>query len=194
MSYRAELPPEPSPGTLRRQKHFFEENDYLKKDLAVVFNDLTVLYDFLHNGVCVRTVFEFHLQLQGHEIYNGILYAWGLLRRFLHLCRTVGAVHFDLISLFHSFSLSYLKLIFIFKHMNKCSYVNYYFTPLCSHVKQQEAFLLLFGQMLEALADDGPDVVVRQEIDHGFSFSSALYQSGLLEDLQLVGYGRLGHA
>ena len=52
----------------------------------------------------------------------------------------------------------------------------------------------LFGQVLEALADDGPDVVVRQEIDHGFPFSPALYQPGLLEDLQLVGYGGLGHA
>jgi len=86
-----------------------------------------------------------------------------------------------------------MKLIFIFKHMNKCSYVIYYFTPLCHCVKRQEAFFRLFGQVLEALADDGPDVVVRQEIDHGFSFSSALYQSGLLEDLQLVGYRGLGH-
>ena len=55
-------------------------------------------------------------------------------------------------------------------------------------------FYNLFGQMLEALSDDGPDVVVRQEIDHGFSFSSALHQSGLLEDLELVGYRGLGHA
>lgn len=50
--------------------------------------------------------------------------------------------------------------------MNKCSYVSYYFTPPCPYVKQQEAFWHLFGQVLEALADDGPDVVVRQEIYH----------------------------
>ena len=47
--------------------------------------------------------------------------------------------------------------------------------------------------MLHALADNGAHMVVGKGVEYGFSLPAALYQLVPLQDIELVGDGRLGH-
>ena len=47
--------------------------------------------------------------------------------------------------------------------------------------------------MMLSLGDDGPHMLIRQRVEDRFPFPAALYQSVLLQDLQLMGNRRLGH-
>ena len=86
----------------------------LKINLAVVLHLFAVLPHLLHDGPGVLALFKLHDHLQGHEVHGGGSHAGGLPGGILHLVGTVGAVHIDLIGLFHgkdSFQMMLGKII-----------------------------------------------------------------------------------
>lgn len=54
--------------------------------------------------------------------------------------------------------------------------------------------MVVLGQVVEALPDDGADVVIRQEIINGFALPARGHQLVIPQNLELMRNGGLGHA
>ena len=73
----------------------------LKFDFAVGLDLAAGFEHVLHDRFGLGPVLKFHGHFEGHEAHHCVLDTGGLLRRLLHEVCAVGAVHFDLVALFH---------------------------------------------------------------------------------------------
>ena len=73
----------------------------LQFNFTIGFHPLAGLQNLFHNSLGILAFLKFHDHLLGHEVYGRVCNTGRFFCGLLHQVRTVCAVYFDFISLFH---------------------------------------------------------------------------------------------